>query len=300
MKNSLLIQIAILLIFLASGCNQQNQNDMETKEKNKAIKTTTVISKDGTEIAYEKTNTGPPIIVVNGALSQRKFPGAEKLAELLAKDFTVIFYDRRGRGESTDTKPYAVEREIEDLAAVIDEVGGNVYLFGSSSGAALALLAAEKLGPGKVTKLALYEPPYGSDSKEEYEKEKNRVNELIKNGKPGDAVAFFMERRGTPPDKMEEMKKTPQWQGMVGIGHTLAYDFEVMGDGAIPVTVAKNISVPTLVIDGEKSFDFVHATADSLGKIIPRSVRKTIKGQSHNASPESLAPVLTEFFGEQK
>jgi pimeloyl-ACP methyl ester carboxylesterase len=142
---------------------------METQVNADSTKTTTAISKDGTVIAYEKTGKGPGIIIVNGALSYRKLYGEkDHLADMLAKNFTLIFYDRRGRGKSTDTKPYAVVKEIEDIDALVDEAGGSVYLFGSSSGAALALLAAEKLGPKKVTKLALYEPPFGSDTKQEF------------------------------------------------------------------------------------------------------------------------------------
>jgi pimeloyl-ACP methyl ester carboxylesterase len=298
MKNIAHILIAILLFFFAAGCNKdQKQGALETQEKkNEAAKTLTAISKDGTVIAYEKTGEGPCIILVNGALAHREPPGVRELAALLSKNFTVIIYDRRGRGASTDTKPYAVEREIEDIEALIDAAGGSVYLYGASSGAALSLLAAEKLGPGKVKKLALYEPPYGSATKQEYAEEKNKVNELVKDGKPGDAVTYFMERRGTTPDQMESMKKSPEWNGMVRVEHTLVYDFEVLGDGTVPVAVAKNITIPTLVMNGEKSFDFMSATADTVGKIIPGAVRKTITGQTHQASPEAVAPVLLDFF----
>jgi pimeloyl-ACP methyl ester carboxylesterase len=300
MKKVIYIQIAVMLFFFAAGCNNdQKQSDMETQIKDEVAKTTTAISKDGTAIAYEKTGKGPSIILVNGALAHRKLFGEKDLAAMLAKKFTVIFYDRRGRGESADTKPYAVEREIEDIEALIDEAGGSAYLYGSSGGAALALLAAGKLGPEKVTKLALCEPPYGSDTKQEFAKEKNKVNALVGDSKPGDAVTFFFERRGMPPDKIEGMKKSPEWNGLVRIGHTLVYDFEVLGDGAIPIDVAKNITIPTLVIDGEKSFDFMHATADTIVKIIPGAVRKTIKDQTHDISPEAAAPVLLEFFHMQ-
>jgi pimeloyl-ACP methyl ester carboxylesterase len=259
----------------------------------------TVISKDGTAIAYEKTGKGPGIILVNGALAHREFYGEKELADRLSKNFTVIYYDRRGRGESTDTKPYSVEKEIEDIEALIDEAGGKVYLYGTSSGASLALLAAEKLGPGKVIKLALYEPPYNAYSdkgKQEFAEQKNKINKLVAAGKPGDAVAVFMESLGTPPDEMEGMKKSPDWKDMERVGHTLVYDFEVLGDGAVPLGVAKKIVVPTQVMDGEKSFDFMHATADTLEKTIPGSVHKTLKDQTHEASPEAIAPVLKEFF----
>ncbi|WP_158561235.1 alpha/beta fold hydrolase [Emticicia sp. C21] len=271
---------------------------METQEKSEVTQTTTAVSKDGTAIAYEKTGQGPAIILVNGALSDRKTYDQTGWTSMLAKNFTVIIYDRRGRGESTDTKPYDAEREIEDIKALIDIAGGSAYLFGSSSGAALSLLAAEKLGPEKVTKLALYEPPYGSNVKKEFAKQKIKVNELVDDGKPADAIAFFMESLGTPPDQLEGMKKSPQWDGMVSMGHTLVYDFEVLRDGEVPKDVAKNITIPTLVMNGEKSFDFMAATADTVAEAIPGAQRKTIKGQTHNPSPESVVPVLVEFFGK--
>ncbi len=126
--------------------------------------------------------------------------------------------------------------------------------------------------------------------------EKKKVNELVADGKPADAVVFFMEKRGTPPDKMEEMKKSPEWNSMVKMGHTLVYDFEIMGDGTVPVAVAKNIAIPTLVMDGEKSFDFMQATANAVAKTIPGATRKTLKDQMHNVSPEAVQPVLVEFF----
>jgi pimeloyl-ACP methyl ester carboxylesterase len=297
MKNIIIVQIVSLIFLLTVSCsNNKTHNNMETQ----LTETVTTISKDGTAIAYEKTGMGPSIILVNGALAHRKLDGEGDLAVMLAKNFTVIFYDRRGRGESTDTKPYAVEREIEDIEALVDEAGGSVYLYGSSGGAALSLLAAERLGPEKVIKLALFELPYGSDTKQEFVKEKNKVNEFVGDGKPGDAVTFFLERRGMPPDKMEAIKKSPEWNGLVRIGHTLVYDFEILGDGTAPTNVAKNIAVPTLVMYGEKSFDFVSATADSVAKIIPNAVRKPLKDQTHDASPEAVAEVLLEFFRTQQ
>lgn len=296
MKKLTPYKIPTLVFFLAASCNNQKQRTMETQLNSEVTKTTTIISKDGTTIAYEKTGMGPSIILVNGALAHRKLSGESNLAIMLAKKFTVFFYDRRGRGESTDTKPYAVQREIEDIEALVNEAGGNVYLYGSSGGAALALLAAEKLGPDKVKKLALCEPPYGSDTKQEFAKEKNKVNELVTDGKPGDAVTFFMARRGMPPDKMEGMKQSPKWNGLARVGHTLVYDFEVLGDGTVPINVAKNIAIPTLVIYGEKSFDFMAATADTLSKIIPGATRKALKEETHDVKPESVAEVLLEFF----
>ena len=256
-----------------------------------------VVSRDGTRIAFEKTEAGPPVVLVGGALSDRQ--GGKPLAARLAEYLTVYVFDRRGRGESTDANTYAVEREIEDLAALIDHAGGSAFLYGVSSGAALALQAAAKLGPVKVPKLALYEPPYGSDDekqKQQFAEQKRRVNELIKTGRPGDAATYFMTAIGTPAEVLEKMKASPEWDGMKKIDFTLAYDYAVLGDGTVPQADAKAIAVPTLVIDGEKTMDFMHATADLVAKLIPRAERKTLQGQTHQAAPEVTAPVLIEFF----
>lgn len=290
------IQIAIILFFSAGCNNNETQHNMEIQAKDEVTNTTTVSSKDGTAIAYEKNGKGPSIIVVSGALAHRNLYNQNDLSDILGKNFTVISYDRRGRGGSGDTQPYTVEKEIEDIEALIDKAGGSVYLYGASSGAALALLTAEKLGPKKVTKLALYEPPYGSDTKQAFDKEKRTVNELVRDDKPGEAVTYFLGRRGIPADKMEAMKKSPEWNELVRIGHTLRYDFDILGDGSVPTDAAKNIAIPTLVMDGEKSFAFMHATADAVGNIIPGAVRKTIKGQTHELSPQAVAPVLLDFF----
>ncbi|MBC7851136.1 MAG: alpha/beta hydrolase [Chitinophagaceae bacterium] len=254
----------------------------------------TAISKDGTKIVYEKRGAGPSIILVNGALASREFYGEKDLAEKLEDKFTIIYYDRRGRGDSTDTKPYSREREIEDIEVLLNEVGGRAYLYGCSSGAALALLAAEKFGPENILKLALYEPPYTSDTGE-YAEGKKKVNEFIAADNPGDAVAAFLEIAGTPPEALEKMKQSPDWKKMVKLGPTLTYDFEVLGDGAIPEAVVKNIAIPTLALNGGES-DSMSETASTLAKLIPFASHKTLKGQSHEVAPEVLAPVLIDFF----
>ena len=298
MKSITHLPIATVLFFFASSCNNNYKpRSMENKLNGELTKTSTTISKDGTAIAFEKTGAGPSLILVNGALAHRNLYGESDLAALLGKSFTVIFYDRRGRGESTDTKPYGVEKEIEDIASLVNEAGGSVYLYGSSGGAALALLAAEKLGPKKIKKLVLCEPPYESNTKQEFVSEKNKVNELVKAGKSDEAVTFFMQKRGMPPDKIRSMKKSAEWDGMVRIAHTLIYDFEILGDGTVPVDVAKNIAIPTLIMYGEESFDFMPAAADKVRKIIPGAVAKILKNQTHDVSPESAAQVLLEFFG---
>lgn len=249
-------------------------------------------SSDGTRIAFERAGNGPALVIVGGALSDRK--GGKPLVGKLRDRFTVYTYDRRGRGESSDTKPYSVDREVEDLGALIEQAGGKAHVYGVSSGAALALQAAAKLGPEKVPKLALYEPPYGQDVRD-FNAQKDRVKELVQTGKPGDAAAFFFSAIGTPPQVIEDMKRSPNWEGIRKIDFTLAYDYAVLGNGTVPQTV-QWISVPTLVMDGEKSMGFIRPSADRLADLIPKSQRKTIKGQTHQAAPEAVAPLLIEFL----
>jgi pimeloyl-ACP methyl ester carboxylesterase len=250
-------------------------------------------SRDGTKLAFEADGRGPALVIVGGALSHRK--GGKPLAGRLQDRFTVYTYDRRGRGESGDTKPYAVEREIEDLGAVIEQAGNEVYLYGVSSGAALSLQAAAKLGPAKVRKLAVYEPPYGQGERA-FNEQKDRINELVRTGEPGDAAAFFLSAIGMPPPTLEAMKQAPEWEGIKKMDFTLAYDYAVLGNGGVPDAV-KQIINPTLVIDGEHRLPFMHPTADRIAALIPNVQRKTIKGQTHQAAPEAVAPLLTAFFG---
>lgn len=258
-----------------------------------------VTSKDGTKIAFEKSGTGPALIIVSGALSERSlFEGEPRLlVDMLSKHFTVYFYDRRGRGESTDEQPYTVHREVEDLESLIDNAGGRAYLYGVSSGGALSLYAAGRLGAAKVPKLAIYEAPYGQ-SKEAFDKQKQGVNERIKTGKPGDAAEFFLAQIGTPAEALEKMKSSPVWRTFEKIDFTLGYDYQVLGDGTIPLDVVKKITIPTLVMVGEKSLGFMHDTAGELARLMPNTEHKSLKGQMHQAKAEAVAPVLTEFFNK--
>ncbi|MBC7947414.1 MAG: hypothetical protein H7Y42_06015 [Chitinophagaceae bacterium] len=130
----------------------------------------------------------------------------------------------------------------------------------------------------------------------EYGDEKKKINELVNANKPGDAITVFFQSLKTPPEQIEAMKKSPDWNDMESVGHTLVYDFEILGDGHTPLDVAKNVHTPTLVLDGEKSFDFMHTTADTLAKTIPNAKRKTLKNQTHEISPDVIAPILKEFF----
>ncbi|MGI9061102.1 MAG: alpha/beta fold hydrolase [Ktedonobacteraceae bacterium] len=260
----------------------------------------TVTSKDGTKIVYDKQGEGPTVILVYGALCYRSFGSLPELAKLLAPHFTVYTYDRRGRGDSGDNKPYAVEREVEDIEALIEEAGGSAYLYGHSSGAALTLEAAVKLGGNKVKKLAMYEAPYNDDDEarrawKEYIKQ---LTNLLAADRRGDAVALFMKFVGTPTDQIEGMRHAPIWPMFEAIAPTLAYDHTaILGeDDSLPSKRAANVIVPTLVMNGSVSYAFMYETARALSKAMPHAQLRTLEGQSHDVDPKVLAPVLVEFF----
>lgn len=209
-----------------------------------------VRSKDGTAIAFEEQGGGPALILVDGAMGTRSAGSKPELARLLARHFTVYSYDRRGRGDSGDTKPYAVEREIEDIGALIDEAGGSAFLYGHSSGGCLALEATIELG-AKVTKLALYEVPYNDDplARKAWGEYIENLTEALTSGRRGDAAGLFMALVGMPVTQIEEMRRAPFWGGMEAVAPTLAYDHTaIMGkEGSIPVERASRVNVPTLV-----------------------------------------------------
>lgn len=261
----------------------------------------TVHSKDGTSIAFDCRGDGPPIIVVSGSFGVRSAPVVKQLASSLASDFTVFTYDRRGRGDSGDTEPYAVEREIEDIEALIDEAGGSAFVFGSSSGAVLTLEAvSSKLD---ITKIALYEPPFIVDSSrppvpEDY---LDRLNELIAAGHRDDAVEFFMtEVVGAPPETIVHMQTDPSWSEMEEVAHTLVYDGTIMEDLMLGDSLSSErwsaATVPTLVINGEESPEFLQHAAEELVDVLHEASHRTLEDQAHDADPASLAPVLKEFF----
>jgi pimeloyl-ACP methyl ester carboxylesterase len=260
----------------------------------------TVTSKDGTTIAFDQLGHGPTVILVDGALQYRAFDqGMVPLAELLAPHFTVIHYDRRGRGDSTDTQPYALEREIEDIEALIDEVGGSAALYGISSGAALAMEAAIAL-PNKVRKLAMYEAPYNNDpaAQQTWREYVKQLSELLDEGRKGDAVGLFMMLVGASRDDVEGMRQHPMWPLWESVGHTLAYDHiaSLGEDASVPTERAAKVAVPTLVMDGSESFPFMHVTATTLANVIRNAQHRTLEGQTHEVTAEALAPALVEFF----
>lgn len=259
----------------------------------------TLKSKDGTTIAFDKQGGGPALILVDGAMTTRSSGSKPELARLLSQYFSVYSYDRRGRGDSGDTKPYSVQREIEDIDALIDEAGGSAFLYGHSSGGCLALEATVKLGD-KVKKLAIYEAPYNGDPEAqkawgEYVK---NLTEALASDRRGDAVALFMAYVGTPAAQIEGMRHAPFWGGMEAIAPTLAYDHAaIMGkDGSIPKERAARVHVPTLVMAGGKGAPFMRETAKTLRKAIPDAKLITLDGQTHEVHPDALAPVLVEFF----
>src|SRR5260370_6331012 len=228
--------------------------------------TSTVTSKDGTRIAYDKIGHGPAVILVAGALCSR-FSWGPALAKLLAPGLTVYNYDRRGRGDSGDTRPYALEREIEDIEAVIDEAGGSAYLYGHSSGAALALEAALRLG-NTVKKLAMYEAPYNDDAEAQraWKQYIKQLTEALAEDRRGDAVALFMELVGTPAAQIEAMRHSPAWPMFQAIAPTLPHDHSaILGeDASVPTERAAIVTAPTLVMNGGASYAFMYDTAQAL------------------------------------
>jgi pimeloyl-ACP methyl ester carboxylesterase len=255
----------------------------------------TVASKDGTTIAFDQLGQGAPVILVSGGSVDRQSNAA--LGTLLAERFAVFNYDRRGRGPSGDTLPYAVEREIEDIEAVADAAGGKAYLFGSSSGAALALEAALEL-PGKITKLALWEPPYILDPARRPPADTAKVyRDFVAEGRRGDAAQYFMEQVVMmPPEFVAGARGQPWWPAQEALAHTLEYDATIMGDYSLPTERIAGMQTQTIVLDGGSSFGFMSETANAVAELMPHAQRRTLEGQSHNVNANVLAPVLTAFF----
>jgi pimeloyl-ACP methyl ester carboxylesterase len=255
-----------------------------------------VTSRDGTTIAVERAGTGPALVIVDGAMSSRAFGPSAATAAALDKDFTTYRYDRRGRGDSTDTQPYAVAREVEDLAAVITEAGGPAFVYGISSGAGLALEAVAAGAP--ITKLALFEPPYtaeGGDPAQQREGTR-QMDELLRAGRHGEAVELFFSWVGMPDEAVAQMRLSPVWPALEAIAPTIAYENAAMGDGTVPREKAGRIGVPTLVIAGSLSSEELRHAAKTVAAAIPGARYRDLEGQAHAASPESLAPLLKEFL----
>jgi pimeloyl-ACP methyl ester carboxylesterase len=257
----------------------------------------TVRSSDGTRIGFDRSGSGPPLILVGGAFQYRAIDeSTAELVERLAPAFTVFHYDRRGRGESGDAPQYAVAREVEDLAAVIGAAGGAAAVFGLSSGAALALEGAASGLP--ITRLALYEPPYSVELGDD-EAYVERLHELLAAGRRGDAVEWFLANAGVPPEALARLRSEPEWPEFEAAAPTLAYDHAVLGDGAVPRERAARITAPTLVANGGESPDFFAHAARATAEAIPKAQHRVLEGQAWGRSdPAALAPVLAAFFAE--
>jgi pimeloyl-ACP methyl ester carboxylesterase len=255
----------------------------------------TVNSKDGTEIAFDRIGSGPAVILVSGGSVDRM--SNAPLGEELAADFTVLNYDRRGRGPSGDNQPYAVEREIEDIEAVIEAAGGEAGIYGSSSGAVLAMFAA---GAGlPLPKVAMWEPPYVPEGfPRPPEDTVEQFDTMVAEDRRGDAVEFFMAKVvGLPPEFVEGARQQPFWPATEALAHTLAYDARIMGDYRIPTDRVAGVKAETLVIAGGADMPFMRDTAQALADALPDGHVRFLDGQGHNVDPGVLAPALKEFFG---
>ena len=258
----------------------------------------TVISKDGTAIAFERSGAGPAVILVDGALCSRAFGPMPKLAPLLARRFTVFMYDRRGRGDSGDTRPYAREREVEDIEALIRAAGGSAFVLGLSSGAALGLQAAASGLP--IKKLAVYEPPFMIDDAAHHAAagHEEQLKRMIAEGRRGAAVKYFMRKMvGIPAPFVLLMRlMIGVWRKLEAVAHTLPYDAAVMGDFSLPAARFASITTPTLAIHGGKTDARLQKAVRAVAKAVPGAQLRTLKGQTHNVKPEVFSTVVVEFF----
>ena len=261
-----------------------------------------VTSRDGTPIAFDRLGDGPPVIVVCGVTCDRAM--TRPTAEELAKHFAVFNYDRRGRGDSCDTTPYAVEREIEDIGALVAEAGGTASMYGHSSGAGLVLHAAAHGLP--IAKLVLHDPPYAPDGDQEARRISREygqnLKDMLSEARRGDAVELFMTLVGMPQEMVEGMRHTPRWAELEAMAPTLAYDSEVMGDigrdGTIPVDQASRVRVPALVLTGGADYPWMTDVGRRLADAMPNGRHRILENQEHVVPPEVLVPVLADFFAD--
>jgi pimeloyl-ACP methyl ester carboxylesterase len=260
----------------------------------------TVVSKDGTPIAFDRRGQGAAVILVDGALCSRAMGPSTPLAELLSKNFTVFTYDRRGRGDSGDTAPYAVEREVEDLEALVTQAGGTAFVYGVSSGAALALDAAKRTSG--IKKLALYEAPFIVDGSRDPVTKAYwaLIDESIAEDRRGDAVKLFLKAVGVPSIVVALMRLMPVWSKLKAVAHTLPYDGALVQEyqrgKRLPTTEWASVTMPTLVADGGNSPAWMRNAMKELAEVLPNAQYKTLPGQTHMVKREAHAPMLVEFF----
>lgn len=257
-----------------------------------------VTSQDGTRIGYDRIGSGPAIVVIGGGPVDRT--AESPLATLLAENFTVYSYDRRGRGDTVDTAPYSVDREFDDLEAMITQAGGSVMMYGTSGGGMIAVQAAAR--GLAITKLALWEVPYILPGTREpipadY---RNQQYALRAAGRFSDMMELFMLKAALmPAEFVAGMKAAPFWDAMAAGASCLAYDADVAADFALPSDALKSITVPTLVIDGATS-PWITAAAEAIAAAVPDAHRTTLPGQPHNVDAAAIAPAVTEFFKTQR
>ena len=261
-----------------------------------------VRSKDGTSIAYDRLGIGPALILVTGAIAHRS--DAASVATRLSHEFNVYAYDRRGRGDSGDTQPYAVEKEVEDIDALISSAGGSTYLFGHSSGAVLAMEAARLL-PIRVKKLVVYEPPFIVEGSRPPFPEglAAQLIDLLSKGRRSDMLELWMAQVGTPEQYITQMRQQPGWHAMEAVAPTLLYDLTIMkgsmtGHPLPPELVQRLASIKalTLVLAGGASPDWARYGARAAAQAIPGSEYRVLEGQTHGVSDDALVPVLVEFL----
>lgn len=259
-----------------------------------------VQSKDGTKIAFERSGSGPVLVLVDGALCHRGFGPMRSIAKLLAPHFTVFRFDRRGRGESTDAAPYSVEREVEDIAALIQAAGGSAYVFGTSSGAALALEAAVRLN--SIKKVAMYEAPFFFDEEHPPRPEGYlaKITALVAADRRADALKLFMRTVGTPAIFVNLMPFTPIWPKLKRVAHTLPYDLTICSDTRAGKPLSRerwaSVTMPALTAVGGKSPVWWQNAMKELADALPNARHVTLPGQTHMVKASVLAPILIEFF----
>jgi pimeloyl-ACP methyl ester carboxylesterase len=258
-----------------------------------------VKSADGTRIVYDIAGDGPAVVFVDGALSTRKSNSRPEFVELLAPHLRVYSYDRRGRGDSGDTLPYSVEREVEDVEALIELAGGTASLYGHSSGGCLALEAA-RTHPDKVQKVVVYEAPYDDDPDVEqgWSDFLRQLSDALAAGRRGDAVALFMHYLGIPAQQLQAVRQSPAWPGLEAVAPTLAYDNAgVIGPSrAVPVDRLAKVQAPTLAVYGTSSPPFMERAARTISETVPEGKLMALAGQTHQVDPAALAPLLIEFL----
>jgi len=255
----------------------------------------TVTSADGTTIAFDQLGSGTPLVLVSGAACDRAVDTA--IAEALARHFTVLNYDRRGRGDSTDTAPYAVEREIEDLEVLLAAAGGSATVVGLSSGAALAAHAAASGVP--IGHVVMWEPPFRLDAEGQRQSKEyaERLTALLAEDRRGDALALFMGMVGLPEEMIAGIRQSPYWATGEGLAPTLAYDAAVLGDGGVPEARFADIAAPTLVLAGAASPDWFRDSAQAAAVAIPGAAYDVLPGQTHDVAPDVLAAAVRGFVG---